>query len=93
MFGATKGEKAALVNELREEGYALKHLLEAMKLSKSTYYFEIGKTNKVQEYVLSAKIIAIFEENRGRYGVRRVYQELLNRGFQVNHKRIQCIIS
>lgn len=49
MFGATKGEKAALVNELREEGYALKHLLEAMKLSKSTYYFEIGKTNKVQE--------------------------------------------
>ena len=44
-----KGEKAALVKELREEGYALKYLLAAMKLSKSTYYYEIGKVDKVQE--------------------------------------------
>ena len=49
MGGATQGEKAALVKELREEGYALKYLLAAMELSKSTYYYEIGKTDKVQE--------------------------------------------
>lgn len=66
-----------------------------MKLSKSTYYFKIGKTDKVQErnVDISIKIIAIFEENRGRYGVIRVYQELLNRDFRVNHKHVQRIMS
>ncbi len=49
MGGATQGEKAVLVKELREEGYTLKYLLAAMELSKSTYYYEIGKTDKVQE--------------------------------------------
>ena len=29
---------------------------------------------------------------KGRYGVRRVYQELLNRGFAVNHKRVQRLM-
>ena len=46
MGSATQGEKAALVKELREEGYALKYLLAAMELSKSTYYYEIGKQIK-----------------------------------------------
>lgn len=41
---------------------------------------------------LSSEISAIFEENKGRYGVRRVHHELLNRGFQVNHKRVQRIM-
>lgn len=95
MRGATQGEKAALVKGLREERYALKYLLEAMKQSKSTYYFKIGKTDKVQEknMYISTKIIAIFEENRGRYSVRRVYQEPLNRSFRVNYKRVQRIMS
>ena len=42
MRSATQGEKAALVKELREEGYTLKYLLKALGLSKSTYYYEIG---------------------------------------------------
>ena len=29
---------------------------------------------------------------RGRYGVRRVHRELLNRGYLVNHKRVQRLI-
>lgn len=92
---ATQGEKAALVKELRGEGHTLKYLLAAMGLSKSTYYYEIGKTDKVQERnaVVSAEITAIFHEHKGRYGVRRVHQELLNRGFQVNHKRVQRIMN
>lgn len=88
-------EKAALVKELHEEGYTLKYLLEAIDLSKSTYYYEIEKTDKVQErnIDLSSKIVAIFRENKGRYGVRRVHQELVNRGFPVNHKRVQRIMN
>ena len=94
MGSATQGEKAALVKELREEGYALKYLLAAMELSKSTYYYEIGKPDKIQERNadISSKIESIFQENKGRYGVRRVYRELARRGFPVNHKRVQRIM-
>lgn len=94
MRSTTQGEKAALVKELREEGYALNNLLEAIGLSRSTYYYEISKTDAVKERnaALSSEISAIFEENKERYGVRRVHHELLNRGFQVNHKRVQRIM-
>ena len=34
----------------------------------------------------------IFDQNKGRYGVRRVHRELLNRGYLVNHKRVQRLI-
>ena len=66
-----------------------------MGLSKSTYYYEIGKTDKVQErnVDISSEITTIFHENKGRYGVRRVHQELLNRGIPVNHKRVQRIMN
>lgn len=63
-------------------------------LSRSTYYYELSKNDKIKERNadLSAEIITIFNENKKRYGVRRVYRELLNRGFQVNHKRVQRIM-
>lgn len=72
----------------------MKYLLAAMELSKSTYYYEIGKPDKIQERNadISSKIESIFQENRGRYGVRRVTQELVRRGFPVNHKRVQRIM-
>ena len=69
MGRATQGEKATLVKELREEGYALKYLLEALGLSRSTYYYEISKKDKVQERnsELSAEISSIFAENLPKY--------------------------
>ena len=70
-------------------------MLAAIGLSRSTYYYEIGKTDKVQErnVDISSEITTIFHENKGRYGVRRVHQELLNRGIPVNHKRVQRIMN
>ena len=69
-------------------------MLKAIGLSKSTYYYEIGKTDKVQERnsKLSSEISTIFAENKGRYGVRRIHQALLSRGYAVNHKRVQRIM-
>ena len=49
MRSATQGEKAALVKELREEGYTLNNLLKVIGLSRSTYYYEISKTDAVKE--------------------------------------------
>jgi len=34
----------------------------------------------------------IFNQNKGRYGVRQVHRELLNRGYLVNHKRVQRLM-
>ena len=65
-----------------------------MHLSKSTYYFEISKTDVVAERnaELLDVIRTVFEQNKRRYGVRRVHQELINRGFNVNHKRVQRLM-
>ena len=49
MRSATQGEKAALVQELRKEGHRLNDLLDAIGLSRSTYYYELGRTDKVKE--------------------------------------------
>ena len=63
-------------------------------MAKSTYYFEINKVDvvKVRNEELAAEIQEIFNCNKGRYGVRRVHKELLNRGYKVNHKRVQRLM-
>ena len=65
-----------------------------MKLSKSTYYYEISKVDAVElrNAELAEEIKTIFLKHRGCYGVRRVYRELLNKGYYINHKRVQRIM-
>ena len=41
---------------------------------------------------LIEKIRDIFKKHRGNYGVRRVYHELLNEGYKVNHKKVQRLM-
>ena len=65
-----------------------------MPMSKSTYYYEISKEDvvAVRNKEILDEIKSIFESNRRRYGVRRVHQELVNRGYHVNHKRVQRLM-
>ncbi len=65
-----------------------------MNLSKSTYYFEISKEDAVaiRNAELSSIIKEVYEKHKGRYGVRRVYHELRNLGYEVNHKRVQRLM-
>jgi len=65
-----------------------------MSMSRSTYYFELKKSDVVAERnaELTAKVEEIFADNKQRYGVRRVCQELHNQGQTVNHKRVQRIM-
>ena len=65
-----------------------------MGMSRSTYYYELGRTDAValRNTGLSAEIRRIYDENRKRYGVRRITAELHNRGFEVNHKRVQRLM-
>ena len=47
---------------------------------------------KARNKDITAEIRDIFEHHKGRYGVRRVYMELVNRGHKINHKRVQRIM-
>lgn len=72
----------------------MKPLLVAMRLPRSTYYFELNKEDKVRarNHELTEKIKEIFHRHKGRYGVRRVFRELVNLGWKVNHKVVQRIM-
>lgn len=63
-------------------------------MPKSTYYFEINKIDavKIRNKNIENKISKIYNNHKGRYGVRRVYRELLNQGYTINHKKVQRIM-
>ena len=66
-----------------------------MQMARSTYYFELSKADQVavsKTICLADEIKDIFSQHKGRYGVRRVYQELIKRGHKVNHKRVQRLM-
>ena len=68
-------------------------LLDVAGLPRSTYYYYTKKQKESDKYAeLKEEIRTIATENRGRYGYRRVTQELRNRGFQYNHKLIMKLM-
>lgn len=68
--------------------------MKAVGLSKSTYYYELNHVcfDVIKNQKLMDEINKIFEDNKQRYGVRRVHQELLNKGYSINHKRVQRLM-
>ena len=73
--------------------FSLDILLKAIKLARSTYYYhlkQLDKPDKDQE--LKAEVQLIFIEHKGNYGYRRIHLELRNRGYLVNHKRVQRLM-
>ena len=81
-----------MIQELRRE-HDLAILLKIAQLPKATFYYHCKSQNKVDKYARAkAEITAIFHENKGRYGYRRVTDELHNRGFNLNHKTVQRLM-
>ena len=81
-----------MIQELRR-GHDLAILLEIAQLPKATFYYHCNNQKKVDKYAhAKAEIIAIFHENKGRYGYRRVTDELRNREIHLNHKTVQRLM-
>lgn len=75
-------------------GFRLSTLLKAASLSRSTYYFEINKPDlDIKNQEIIDIIQSIFKENKSRYGVRRITAELVNRGYKINHKKVQRLMN
>ena len=73
--------------------FALEILLKIIKLPRSTYYYQQKQLDKSDKnHDIKAEIQAIFTEHKGNYGYRRMTLELRNRGFVVNHKKVQRLM-
>ncbi|QHZ51934.1 putative transposase InsK for insertion sequence element IS150 [Paenibacillus larvae subsp. larvae] len=60
---------------------------------RSTYYHLVKQMNRPDpDADVKQAIQAIYEEHEGRYGYRRIRDELMNRGQKVNHKKVQRIM-
>ena len=81
-----------MIQELRQE-FNLEMLLKIAQLPRSTFYYHNKKQNQEDKYAhAKAEITAIYHENKGRYGYRRVTDELRNRKIYLNHKTVQRLM-
>lgn len=68
-------------------------LIDISGLPRSTYYYHVKRRAESDKYsVIKEQITAIYAENKGRYGYRRITAELHNRGCIINHKTVQRLI-
>ncbi|MDX8044760.1 IS3 family transposase [Gracilibacillus sp. S3-1-1] len=88
----TKQDKAEVVYELRYK-YSVKELVKLAGIPRSTYYDLVKKRNQPDpDADLKVEIKSIYNEHEGRYGYRRIRDELANRGKKVNHKKVKRIM-
>ena len=89
---ATPAQKTLVVQKLRQK-HALSILLSIAQLPRATFYYHLKRMNSADKYkAVKAEITAIYHENRGRYGYRRITAELHKRNFLLNHKTVQRLM-
>ncbi|MEV5027719.1 IS3 family transposase, partial [Paenibacillus sp. LPE1-1-1.1] len=62
-------------------------------IPRSTFYYLVKQFDKPDtDAELKLLIQSIYDEHEGRYGYRRIRDELFNRDYPVNHKKVQRIM-
>lgn len=78
--------------ELRQD-YPVSALLTFAQIPRSTYYYWVKTLDRPDKDAdLKSLITAIYNEHRGRYGYRRIRDQLHNQGHEVNHKKVQRLM-
>ena len=73
---ATPAQKTQVVQKLRQK-HSLDILLSIAQLPRATFYYHLKRMNSADKYkAVKAEITAIYHENKGRYGYRRITAEL-----------------
>lgn len=68
-------------------------LIQLADIPRSTYYYWVRNFGRPDpDAELKKWIKAIYDEHEGRYGYRRIHDELRNCGHKVNHKKVQRIM-
>ena len=61
---------------------------------RSTYYYYLKRMQQPDKYrIEKEEITAIYHENQGRYGYRRITMEMQNRGYVINHKTVTRLMN
>ena len=90
--GKRARRKTEIVQGLVTE-FSLDILLKIIKLARSTYYYHLKQLDQSdKDDQVKAEIQLIYTEHKGNYGYRRMTLELRNRGFVVNHKKVQRLM-
>ena len=68
-------------------------LLEIAQLPRATFYYHRKRMHRTDKYAQAkTEISAIYHENKGRYGYRRITIALRSRGIYLNHKTVQRLM-
>ena len=71
----------------------MKALIQLADIPRSTYYYWVKNFGRPDpDAELKELIKSVFDEHEGRFGYRRIRDELRNRGHKVNHKKVQRIM-
>ena len=74
--------------ELRHK-FDLNLLLNRTKMARSNFYYHQKKTKSADKYQeIKERIKSIYYKHKGRYGYRRITDELNNKGMVINHKTV-----
>ena len=85
---------ARAIEELRQEGFALESILKMVNMARSVFYYHLSRLKDNDGYDDTRKRIkAIYDDNKGRYGYRRICLSLRNEGCNINHKTVQKLMS
>ncbi|MDW3814430.1 IS3 family transposase [Klebsiella pneumoniae] len=88
-----KMAKALIISELRHE-HALRDLLRAAGMSRSTWYYNMNALKQGDRYAgLKENIRKIYHYHKGRYGYRRITLALRKQGLRINHKTVQRLMA
>jgi transposase InsO family protein len=80
------------VLELRQQ-FPIADLLKVASLARSTFYYQQKALQTIDKHAaLKARIRALFEQHKGRYGYRRITATIRQTGELVNHKTIQRLM-
>ena len=78
--------------ELRHQ-YSLAGLLKAAGMKRSTFYYQYKALQVGDKYAdVKARIRAIYDQHKGRYGYRRITAMLRQQGGLINHKTVQRLM-
>ena len=73
--------------ELRHK-YDLNMLLNLTNMARSSFYYHQNQSKLPDKYKAIKELIkSIYDKHKGRYGYRRITDELQNKGIVINHKR------
>ena len=74
------------IQELRQE-HDLKLLLEIAQIPRATFYYHVKRMVREDKYaIIKAKITELFHEHQGRYGYRRITDEV-----NANNVETKCL--